>query len=60
MVPHPYRHRRDLRLGLDNEFSLNMRMHPLAAVWANAAWDKAPERLQALQSRCFELIAASN
>jgi dTDP-4-amino-4,6-dideoxygalactose transaminase len=57
---HPYRHKRDLRLGLDNEHSLNMRMHPLAAVWANAAWDKVLERLQARQSRCFELIAASN
>lgn len=57
---HPYRHKRDLRLGLDNEHSLNMRMHPLAAVWADAAWDKALERLQARQSRRFELIAASS
>ena len=57
---HPYRHKRDLHLSLDNEYSLNTRIHPLAAVWTNAAWDKALERLQARQSRCFELIGASN
>lgn len=57
---HPHRQKRDLRLALDNEFSLNMRMHPLAAVWANAVWDEALRRLEARQSRCFELIAALN
>ena len=53
---HPHRHKRDLRLSLDNEFSLNMRMHPLAAVWANAAWDRALRQMEARQSRCFELL----
>lgn len=57
---HPHRQKRDLGLALDNEFSLNMRMHPLAAVWANAVWDEALSRLEACQSRCFELIAALN
>ena len=53
---HPHRHKRDLRLGLDNEYSLNMRIHPLAAVWANAAWDRALRQMEARQSRCFELL----
>ena len=53
---HPHRHKRDLRLGLDNEFSLNMRMHLLAAVWANAAWDEALRQMEARQARCFKLL----
>ena len=60
LTQHPYRHKRDLRLGLNNEYSLNMRIHPLAAVWANAARDRALRQMEARQSRCFELIAASN
>lgn len=57
---HPHRQKRDLRLSLSNEFSLNMRMHPLAAAWANAAWDEALKRLRGLQARCFDLIGALN
>lgn len=57
---HPNRQKRDLRLALSNEFSLNMRMHPLAAVWANAAWDEALRQMEARQSRCFELIDVLN
>ena len=51
---HPYRHKRNLQLGLDNEYSLNMRIHPLAAVWANAAWDRA---LRQMEAREEELLA---
>ena len=50
---HPYRHKRNLQLGLDNEYSLNMRIYPLAAVWANAAWDRALRQMEARQSRCL-------
>jgi len=57
---HPHRQKRDLRLSLGNEFSLNMRMHPLAAVWANAAWDEALQRLEERRSRCFELLGVLN
>jgi len=53
---HPDRHKCDLRLALDNEFSLNMRIHPLTAVWASAAWDRALRQMEARQSRCFKLL----
>jgi perosamine synthetase len=36
---HPCRQRRELGLHLFNEFAMNFRIHPLAAVWANAIFD---------------------
>jgi len=57
---HPARQRRDLGLGLDNEFGLNGRIHPLAAAWAATEFDKALVRLRERQQRCFELIEALN
>jgi len=57
---HPDRQRRDLGLGLVNEFGLNARIHPLAAVVANATFGAALQRLQGYQDGCFQVIAALN
>ncbi|MBN1829804.1 MAG: aminotransferase class V-fold PLP-dependent enzyme [Deltaproteobacteria bacterium] len=57
---HPLRQRRDIGLRLDNEFALNARLHPLAAVWANAVFEGSLERLKARQKRCFDIIKALN
>jgi len=57
---HPARQRRDLGLGLDNEFALNGRIHPLAAAWAAARFEESLVRLREHQRRCFELINLLN
>jgi dTDP-4-amino-4,6-dideoxygalactose transaminase len=57
---HPARQRRDLGLGLDNEFALNGRIHPLAAAWAETAFEDSLRRLWEHQRRCLELIEALN
>jgi len=57
---HPFRQRRDIGLMLSNEFALNGRIHPLAAVWANATFEESLERLKRRQARCFEIIDALN
>lgn len=57
---HPDRQRRDLGLGLVNELGLNARIHPLAAVVANATFGAALQRLQGYQDWCFQVIAALN
>jgi len=53
---HPYRQKRDLGLSLNNEFALNMRMHPLAAVWAEAEFEPAMRQLRQHQEFCFNVI----
>lgn len=57
---HPARQRRDLGLSLDNEFALNGRIHPLAAAWAETAFEDSLRRVREHQRRCFELIEALN
>ena len=57
---HPQRQGRELGLGLQNEFALNCRMHPWAAVWANATFEESLESLTAHQERCFRLIEVLN
>jgi dTDP-4-amino-4,6-dideoxygalactose transaminase len=57
---HPYRQKRELGLHLWNEFGLNARIHPVAAVWANAAFDETLAALRTHQGRCFQVIRALN
>ncbi len=57
---HPERQRRELGLGLWNEFALNARIHPLAAVWANALFEASLDALQPHRQRCFAIIDALN
>ncbi len=46
LTQHPYRHRREIGLSLSNELALNGRIHPLAAVWADADFEPALARLE--------------
>lgn len=57
---HPYRQQRELGLHLWNEFALNARIHPLAAVWANATFKTSLQSLKAWQEECFALIEVLN
>ncbi|MFB2891614.1 DegT/DnrJ/EryC1/StrS family aminotransferase [Aerosakkonemataceae cyanobacterium BLCC-F50] len=60
LTQHPYRQKRDVGLFLDNEFALNARIHPLAAVIANAIFEGALAQLQVHQADCFRLIETLN
>ncbi|HEX6748069.1 MAG TPA: DegT/DnrJ/EryC1/StrS family aminotransferase [Longimicrobium sp.] len=51
LTQHPHRHKRELGLRLANEFALNLRIHPVAAVWANEDFSAALRRLGARQRR---------
>jgi dTDP-4-amino-4,6-dideoxygalactose transaminase len=57
---HPQRQQRDLGLTLLNEFAINARIHPLAAIWANAVFDEAIAKLRLHQNDCGALIACLN
>jgi dTDP-4-amino-4,6-dideoxygalactose transaminase len=57
---HPARQCRDLGLHLWNELALNARIHPLAAVWANAVFEESVRKLRRRQKVCFRLIEALN
>jgi dTDP-4-amino-4,6-dideoxygalactose transaminase len=57
---HPYRQRRDVGLRLSNEFALNARIHPLAAVWANTKFEDSLTALRQHQAECFKIIDALN
>jgi dTDP-4-amino-4,6-dideoxygalactose transaminase len=53
---HPARQKRDLGLHMWNELGLNGRIHPLAAVWANAELEHALRQLGEHQTWCFEVL----
>lgn len=57
---HTSRQRRDLGFTLSNELAFNMRIHPLAAIWANALFEDSLRDLSASQLKNFELIRALN
>ncbi len=57
---HPSRQRRELGLHLDNEFGLNGRIHPLAAIWANTVFDKSLRLLQHYRVESFEILDILN
>jgi dTDP-4-amino-4,6-dideoxygalactose transaminase len=57
---HPMRQKRDLGLQLSNEFALNARIHPLAAVWANASLEESLKKLQEHQKESFRIIDVLN
>ena len=57
---HPLRQRRELGLELDNEFGLNARIHPLAAIWANAVYDDSLRRVAEQRKYWLGLAAALN
>ncbi|HSK70191.1 MAG TPA: DegT/DnrJ/EryC1/StrS family aminotransferase [Pyrinomonadaceae bacterium] len=53
---HPFRQKRELGLDISNEFSFNGRINPMAAIWANANFEKALKRLKNYQKKCSEVI----
>jgi perosamine synthetase len=57
---HPFRQRRDISLQLSNEFGINARIHPVAALWANAAFEPSLNHLKQHQDECFTIIDALN
>jgi dTDP-4-amino-4,6-dideoxygalactose transaminase len=57
---HPERQKRDVGLLLDNELGINGRIHPIAAVIANATFDIAFKRLSAYQEQCMKIIEILN
>jgi dTDP-4-amino-4,6-dideoxygalactose transaminase len=57
---HPSRQVKTLGSSLSNEFSFNARIHPLAAVWATAAFDESLKQLRRHRDECFRLIKILN
>jgi len=57
---HPSRQSRELGLSLTNEFAINARIHPAAAVWANMCFEEALQKLRVHQAECFRLIRIMN
>ena len=57
---HPMRQKIELGIDLDNEFAINARIHPLAAVWANAVFNESLDAVAKRQVECFEIIDALN
>ncbi|MFW6359010.1 MAG: DegT/DnrJ/EryC1/StrS family aminotransferase [Chroococcales cyanobacterium] len=60
LTQHPYRQKRDVGLFLTNEFALNGRIHPLAAVIANATFEASLQQLRQYQEWCFQVIEVLN
>lgn len=57
---HPFRQKRELGLEIVNEFGFNGRIHPLAAIWANAAFENSLKRLESYQIECLEIMDCLN
>jgi perosamine synthetase len=57
---HPMRQRSELGLNLDNEFAVNGRIHPLAAIIANTTFAAALSRLRKHQEWCLKTVSILN
>lgn len=57
---HPLRQKRELGLGIYNEFAFNCRIHPLAAICANVQFESSLHELKWKQSDCFRVIEFLN
>lgn len=57
---HPYRQKKELGLSISNEFSINGRIHPLSAIWANTTFNSSLAKLKTHQEFCFAVICALN
>ncbi len=60
LTQHPDRQKRDVGLSAATDMALNFRMHPLSAVWANADFEPALQRLAAYQIEAVEMFQALN
>jgi len=57
---HPLRQKRDIGLHEFNEFAFNARIHPVAAVWANAVFYESLDELRRKQARYENAISILN
>jgi dTDP-4-amino-4,6-dideoxygalactose transaminase len=57
---HPHRQHRDLGLDTENEFGLNGRIHPCAALQASTAFAECLQALKIRRQRCFEILDLLN
>jgi len=57
---HPLRQKRELGLETFNESAMNARIHPLAALWGEAVFDWALNRIRRRQKRLLHLVEALN
>jgi dTDP-4-amino-4,6-dideoxygalactose transaminase len=57
---HPMRQKRELGLQAFNECVLNARIHPLAALWGRAVFDRTLIRIRRYRNRMFRLVEALN
>lgn len=57
---HPFRQKRELGLGLYNEFGINGRIHPFAAILANENFEKSLEALENYQTQCLQILELLN
>lgn len=57
---HPLRHKKEFGLLIYNEFGFNGRIHPVAAIWANALFDSSLKELGQYQKFCYKAINALN
>ncbi|GEM_PF-5245659 len=53
---HPFRQLRDLADMPVNEMTANLRMHPLAAIWAETIFDDALDAVAAQREECFYVL----
>jgi dTDP-4-amino-4,6-dideoxygalactose transaminase len=53
---HPLRQSRDVPLRPPNELALNLRLNPLAAVWAEATFEYALAGVEKNRQKCLEII----
>lgn len=60
MTQHPARQRRELSLGLDNEFGINARISPLSAALAAGTFSLSMKYLRSHQTECFRVVEALN
>jgi dTDP-4-amino-4,6-dideoxygalactose transaminase len=54
---HPCRQKREIGLHIFNEFGMNFRIHPLAAIWADSIFDLAITEIKKLQKTWLEDIS---
>jgi len=57
---HPHRQHRDLGLTVENEFALNGRIHPSAAIRANASFTGSLKHLRVRQRQYFKALQSIN
>lgn len=53
---HPFRQLRDLSDMPINEMAANLRMHPLAAIWAEAIFDNALDEVKTHREECLNVL----